>query len=291
MKVYDSKLKKEVEVFSNYQKSLSFFYETAIGRILLKIVICPWISKLYGFYQHTSLSKWKIKSFIKKNHIDMSEYPLETYSSFNSFFIRKIRPEKRPISFHENDFISCCDGKATLYPVTKDLVFSVKGSSYSVASILRDRELAKRYEGGSCLVLRLSVDDYHHYSFFDSGVVEKTYAIGGRLHTVNPIVYSKFSVFSENSRVVSVLKTDHFGTVTQVEVGALMVGKIVNYPVFQFERGQEKGYFEFGGSTIVLFIEKNQVRFLPFLPKYSGKMEVKVQLGSVLGHAISRTRK
>ena len=278
MQVYDYSSKTIVEIPSNQQKSLSFLYHTAVGRLLLKAMTRPWLSKIYGFYNHTWLSKWKIASFIRNHQIPMEDYKKEKYGSFNDFFIRTIRPEKRPISSSSRDFIACCDGKATLYPVTDDLLFSVKGSTYSVASILQNEALARRYEGGFCLVLRLSVDDYHRYC-----TIKKSYAIPGRLHTVNPIAYSKFSVFSENSRVVSVLKTEHFGIVTQVEVGALMVGKVVNHPVQKFQRGQEKGYFEFGGSTIVLFIEKDQVSFSSSFFTYSNQMEIRVQMGMVLG--------
>lgn len=128
------------------------------------------------------------------------------------------------------------------------------------------------------------MDDYHRYIFFDSGTLDRTYYIPGRLHTVSPIVYDFYRVFQENSRQVSVLETEHFGTVVQVEVGALMVGKIVNYPVQTFQKGEEKGYFEFGGSTIILLLEPNQVEIDSLILKYSKQgMEVKVKLGTVLG--------
>ena len=183
-----------------------------------------------------------------------------------------------------SDFISVGDSRLTVYPIDKNLTFPVKQSEYCVSSILQDEKLAKRYQDGLCIVFRLCVDDYHRYSFFDSGKIKNTYFIPGRLHTVSPIVYEHYQVFQENSRQVSVLETDHFGTVAWVEVGALMVGKIVNHPKKEFQRGEEKGYFEFGGSTIVLFLEKNQLEIDPLILKYSSeKVEVKVSLGTVIG--------
>ncbi len=284
MRIFDYQKNKEIEVPQYNQKSLSFLYQTAIGRVFLKVITRPLISKIYGKYNNSKLSKHKIKSFVQKNHILLEEYEKKDYQSFNDFFTRKIIPSRRPISIEPSDFISICDSRLMVYPIDQNLIFSVKHSQYSVDSILQDEELSKKYQGGLCLVFRLSVDDYHRYSFFDSGKVKNTYFIPGRLHTVSPIVYEHYKVFQENSRQVSILETDHFKTVAWVEVGALMVGKIVNHSVKKFQRGEEKGYFEFGGSTIVLFLEKNQVEMDPLILKYSNQgIEVKVQLGTIIG--------
>ncbi len=284
MQVLNYKTKKEIEVKDHNQKSLSFLYETAIGRGILKILVYPWITKLYGKYNDSKLSTRKIKSFIKNNHIPMEEYEKQEYKSFNDFFTRKINLEYRNISRKEEDFISCCDNKLRVYPVNKDLIFKVKGSNYSVESILQDNLLAKKYEDGLCLVFRLCVDDYHRYIFFDDGEILKTSKIPGKFHTVNPIAYENFQVFRENNRELTVLETKNFGTVTQVEVGALMVGKIVNHPVKKFTRGEEKGYFKFGGSTIILFLEKDKLEIDPLILEYSSRgIETKLQMGEVIG--------
>lgn len=287
MRIFDFESKKEIEVSQYHQKSLSFLYETALGRFFLKFATLPFISKIYGMYNDSSLSKKKINSFIKEYNIDMSIYEKVDYKNFNEFFYRRIIPDYRPISKKDSDFISCCDSRVMVYPITNDLVFSVKNSQYSVESILQDKELAKNYKQGLCIVLRLCVSDYHRYCFFDSGVVRKHYPIKGKLHTVSPISYSHFKVFQENSREISVLETKNFGTVSQVEVGAIMVGKIVNHDIVDFERGMEKGYFQFGGSTIVLLIEKDKVKIDPVILEYSKKgIEVQVKLGSILGKKV-----
>lgn len=292
MRIFDFEQKREIEVSQYNQKSLSFLYQTAVGRFLLKGITKPWISKIYGKYNDSKFSKRKINSFIKTYKIKLEDYEKQEYLSFNDFFTRKIKPDKRSISIKSSDFISVCDSRLTVYPIDKNLIFSVKQSKYSVPSILNDENLAQRYQDGLCLVFRLCVDDYHRYSFFDSGSVKNTYFIPGRFHTVSPIVYEHYQVFQENSRQVSVLETDHFGNVTWVEVGALMVGKIINHPMEKFQRGMEKGYFEFGGSTIVLFIEKDQVEIDPLILKYSSEgIEVKVQLGTVIGKKIKSVRK
>lgn len=287
MKVLNYKTKTEIEVKDHNQKSLSFLYKTAVGRIILKIIVYPWLTKIYGKYNDSKLSTRKIKSFIKNNNISMEEYEKQEYKSFNDFFTRKINPKYREISKKEEDFISCCDNKLRVYSINKDLIFQVKGSNYNVNSILKDSNLAKKYEDGLCLIFRLCVDDYHRYIYFDDGEIVKTTKIPGKFHTVNPIAYENFQVFSENNREVSILKTKNFGTVTQIEVGALMVGKIVNYPVEKFERGEEKGYFKFGGSTIILLIEKDKLEIDPLILEYSNLgIETKLQMGEVIGKKI-----
>lgn len=287
MKVLNYKTKTEIEVKDHNQKSLSFLYKTAVGRIILKIIVYPWLTKIYGKYNDSKLSTRKIKSFIKNNNISMEEYEKQEYKSFNDFFKRKINPKYREISKKAEDFISCCDNKLRVYSINKDLIFQVKGSNYNVNSILKDSNLAKKYEDGLCLIFRLCVDDYHRYIYFDDGEIVKTTKIPGKFHTVNPIAYENFQVFSENNREVSILKTKNFGTVTQIEVGALMVGKIVNYPVEKFERGEEKGYFKFGGSTIILLIEKDKLEIDPLILEYSNLgIETKLQMGEVIGKKI-----
>lgn len=292
MRVFDYKKKKEIEVAQYNQRSLSFLYRTAVGRLLLKAITKSFLSKLCGKYNDSKYSKRKISSFVKKYHILLSDYEACEYHNFNEFFSRKLLPGKRKISKVAEDFISCCDSKVMIYPINDDLVFPVKQSNYSVCSILQDQDLAEKYKNGLCIVLRLTVDDYHRFCFLDDGVVEKTYHIPGRLHTVSPIVYDHYKVFHENSRQVSVLKTENFGTITQVEVGALMVGRIVNHPITNFKRGEEKGYFQFGGSTIVLFVEPNQVVIDPLFLEYSSyDVEVRVPLGTVLGKAVNSSKK
>lgn len=287
MEVLNYKTKTEIEVKDHNQKSLSFLYKTAVGRIILKIIVYPWLTKIYGKYNDSKLSTRKIKSFIKNNNISMEEYEKQEYKSFNDFFTRKVNPKYREISKKEEDFISCCDNKLRVYSINKDLIFQVKGSNYNVNSILKDSNLAKKYEDGLCLIFRLCVDDYHRYIYFDDGEIVKTTKIPGNFHTVNPIAYENFQVFSENNREVSILKTKNFGTVTQIEVGALMVGKIVNYPVEKFERGEEKGYFKFGGSTIILLIEKDKLEIDPLILEYSNlEIETKLQMGEVIGKKI-----
>lgn len=227
----------------------------------MRIVTRRWASKLVGAYFNSRLSRHRIKRYVKKNGIVMDDYIEEKYKSFNAFFTRRIKPERRPFDADPNAFIAPCDSVVSVYKLTDDCKFTVKGFDYDAKTLLKDETLSAKYAGGgTCIVFRLSVTDYHRYFFIDGGTAHGNTFIKGRLHTVQPISLEKRRVLTENCREVTVLDTDHFGCVTQVEVGALMVGKIVNaVKEGRFERGQEKGWFEFGGSTVVLLLEKDAV--------------------------------
>lgn len=243
-------------------KSIKFLYNNFIGNLCLKFITLRFVSKIVGAYLDSKLSKPRIKKYIKKNSIDMSLFIEENYKSFNEFFIRRIKPEKRPFTLKENEFPSPCDGKVSIYKINEYSKFQIKGFTYTTETLLENKDLAYKYKDGYCVVLRLSVEDYHRYFYIDECSKSSNTFIKGKLHTVQPYALSKRKVFSENCREYTIMHTKNFGDVTQVEVGAMMVGRIVNnHEEGSFSRGEEKGKFEFGGSTIVLLIEKDKVEF------------------------------
>lgn len=242
--------------------SLRFLYEKKLGAPFLKLLTSRFVSRAVGKYLDGRLSKGLIKGYVRKHGIDMNEYVKEDYPSFNAFFTRRIRPGLRPFDFSPEAFVSPCDGKLSVFPVKEGGRFEIKGFSYSAETLLRNAELAEKYRGGWCLVFRLTVEDYHRYFYIDGGSKGENVFIEGRLHTVQPIALEHRRVFTENCREYTVLHTENFGDVTQVEVGAMMVGRIVNNQgAGSFQRGEEKGRFEFGGSTIVLLVEREKVVF------------------------------
>jgi len=267
MLAYSRKSKKLISL--KKRGLLKFLYTSFIGRLLLKVLVNKKISILYGKYNDSRLSCYKIKKFIKDNNINMREYKTEKYDSFNNFFTRNIILSKRPMDIDKNKLISVADSKLTVYKINEDLMFEVKSSKYSIESLIKNKTLARGYKNGLCLVFRLDVDDFHRYCYLDNGNLLKRKYIDGFLHTVNPVVYDKHKVFAENCREYSVLETENFGTVVQIEVGALMVGKITNNNLKEFKKGEEKGYFSFGGSTIIILIKDNQVKIDDDILKYS----------------------
>lgn len=240
---------------------LSFFYETALGRILLKPLICPWVSRMAGSFLSSFASRFLIRPFIRSNDLDMTQFEPGPYRTYNDFFARKIRPEKRPIDRDPMHLISPCDSKLTVLPITQDGIFTLKHTPYTLSELLKDPELAVAYEGGYALIFRLTVDDYHRYCFPCDGEVSDPVWIPGVFHTVNPIANDHFPIYKENTREYCVLHTKEFEDILMMEVGALLVGKIVNHPQDNpVLRGREKGYFQFGGSTVVLLVKKDTVQ-------------------------------
>lgn len=251
---------KKVSNITNQDKLLSFLYTNILGRMLLKPLIQPQVSKLAGRYLSSALSKWLIPKFIERNEIDMDIYEECDYSSFNDFFTRKIKPDCRPVPEDLDVLISPCDCLATVYPIQENTTFSIKNTEYTLRSLLRSPRLAKRFRGGYAYVLRLTVEDYHRYLYSVSGKQSKNYHIDGTFHTVNPIANDYLPIYKENTREYTVIRSKEFGDVLQMEVGALLVGKISNHKQSTvITRGEEKGFFEYGGSTIVVLTQKGRV--------------------------------
>jgi phosphatidylserine decarboxylase len=243
--------------------------------MLLKIAITKPISNIYALYMNSRLSKRKIKKFISDNNIDMDEYISKEYDSFNDFFIRKIKKDRRTI---DNGLIAVCDSKLLVYKIDDNLKLNIKNSVYSIKDLIGDDRKYKY-----ALVFRLCVDDYHHYVFPDDGRVVSSKYIKGKLHTVQPIALKKYKVFHENSREVTFLDCDNLGDVCYIEVGAMMIGKIVNEPIKEFKKGQEKGHFEFGGSTIILLINKDINIDEKIIEHTNKDIETIVKLGESIG--------
>ena len=254
---------------------------------LLPLLSAKWVSDVAGAFMDSRLSTPFIKGFIQSNGIDMTEYPAERYGSFNQFFTRQILPEKRPgrTASPAESLISPADSRLTVYPIADDLTFRVKYGTYSVASMLGDARLAAEYAGGWCMVFRLSVDDFHRYCFFDSGRMGASWRIDGKYYTVQPIALRTHDYFKENTRECTLLETDNFGKAVHIEVGATFVGRIANRPGIEtFARGEEKGRFEFGGSTVILLLKKDTAVIDSDILENSAKgAETRVRIGETVG--------
>ena len=256
--------------------------------MILKPISTRPVSRVCGRFLDSRFSRPLAARYMRKNHIDPNDYYGAPYKTFNSCFTRRIHEECRPIDMDPNALISPCDGYLSAYRIQKGTILPVKQSRYTISSLLDNSSLANRYNDGVCLVFRLSVNQYHRYCYIDEAEKLDNHFIPGQLHSVRPIALEKYPVFIRNCREYTVMRTKHFGTVTQIEVGALLVGKIVNHHGFySSKRGEEKGMFEYGGSTIILLFEKNRV-VLPesyFSDSDQGR-ETLVRLGEKIGSAV-----
>ena len=277
-----------IEQPGDQDRLLGALYGCLPGRALLRLLICPTISKAAGAFLSSRFSRGLIQPFIRKNNIDMTQFdPSDpaAYSNYNEFFSRKIRSGMRPIDPVPKHLIAPCDSKLTALPIGEDSRFTLKQTPYTLESLLRNPQTAEKFIGGYALIFRLTVDDYHRYCYIADGTISESTRIDGVLHTVNPIANDHYPIYKENSREYSILHTENFGDVLMMEVGALLVGKIVNHrengPVV---RGQEKGYLQFGGSTVVLLLHKDAVQIdADILENSRMNIETIVRMGEKIG--------
>ncbi len=268
---------------------LSFLYDNPFGKTaILPIAKRKFISEWYGRKMDKLSSVDKIQGFVDQLDIDMSESikAIDEFSSFNDFFYRKLKPEARPIG---EGFVSPGDGKLLAFERVSDVgSFFVKGREFTLTEFLADRELAERYADASMIILRLAPNDYHRYHFPYAGIPSASKQIKGHYYSVSPYALaSNFTkVFCENKREITTLKTPDKGEILLIPVGATMVGSILSsyQPDTAVAKGDEMGYFAFGGSTIVILIDREQIQIDADLIKNTkNKMETFVKMGERIG--------
>ena len=243
---------------------LNWLYHNPVGEATLWVIAKRKIvTSLYGDAMEKPSSADKIMPFVKEYKVDLSIAQQQRFKSFNDFFIRQLKPEARPIVADSLAIASPADGKILAYENVNNSDFYIKGFRFNVDSFLNDKELSKKYENGAMIVFRLAPPDYHRYHFPVSGVTgSSNIKIDGDYYSVNPLALrKKAEIFWLNKREYGVIKSPIFGDVAMVEVGATMVGSMIQtYTGTTVKKGQEKGYFKFGGSTVVLLFEKDKIK-------------------------------
>ena len=190
----------------------------------------PWISKVAGWFCDKKMSSWYITSFIKKHNINMNEaeHPLHTYTTFNEFFIRKLKKSARPFDHDNHVMISPADGTIFVVEnITQNMQFPVKESHFNLSKFLGSIPLAQAYEGGTLLLFRLSPWDYHRFHFPVDCTPQHAHTISGKFESVHPLVYQAgIQPLTENERHLTLLNTELYDDIIMVSVGALFVGAI-----------------------------------------------------------------
>lgn len=273
------------------EKWIRWAYQSASARPIEKLLFrSALVSRLMGAWFDSRFSKPKIRAVVDELSIDMSEAVDDTgsFTCFNDFFIRHLKPEVRPYSDDPKDIVSPADGRVLVFPeLAEDVFVPVKGYPMSVRSMLPG--IADRFIGGALAIARLCPADYHRYHFPAGGRITDARDINGALHSVNPIALGAGpDVFGENKRSWTLIETDTIGSYCFVEVGAFGVGSIVNTRTSGAVRKmEEKGYFKFGGSTVVVVFEPGKVQFAADLVANSARgRETLVKLGQPLATAI-----
>ncbi|MEX0305568.1 MAG: archaetidylserine decarboxylase [Leisingera sp.] len=273
------------------EKWIRWAYQNASAKPVEKLLFrSSLVSRFMGAWFDSRFSKSKIRAVIDELSIDMEEAtaPADSYSCFNDFFVRNLKPEARPYSDNPKDIVSPADGRVLVFPeLAEDVFVPVKGYPMSVRTMLPG--LADRFLGGALAIVRLCPADYHRYHFPAAGRITQAQDIQGALHSVNPIALGAGpDVFGENKRTWTLIETNNIGTYCFVEVGAFGVGSIVNTRTSgDVQKMDEKGYFKFGGSTVVVVFEPGKIRFSDDLAANSAKgRETLVKVGQPFATAL-----
>ena len=272
------------------QSLLHWLYATATGRLFFRTFLNrPFCSRLVGRWQQSAWTRRQIRPFAERYRIDLEELelPLDHYRNFNDFFIRRLKPQARPCDPDPTRLCSPADGKVLVYPRLDPVDrLPVKSCAFTVDSLLGEIVDPAPYRGGAALVVRLAPYDYHRFHFPADGQAAPAAMVAGGYHSVNPLALERVpDIFHRNRRAICQLDTPHFGKIACVEVGALNVASIVQtYAPGPCARGGEKGYFQFGGSTIVLLFAPGTVAFDDDLVTDSAAgLEVHVRTGAGVG--------
>lgn len=267
---YFNRMTGQTEVEKVYgDKFIKFLYTSIAGQKIGTLFTNKYFSKTYGAFQDLPSSSRKVRPFIEKFNINIGEYEpgtrpaldqRDSYKTFNEFFIRRFRLGKRSFVTDPHRMPAFAEARYVGFDsITDERLYPVKGLYLKAKDLIGNDQVSKIFEGGPLLIARLCPVDYHRYHYPDNGKVLDHFRVPGAYDSVNPFALRyKNQIFIKNERYVSILQTENFGRLAYIEVGAICVGKIVQSHRWTkpFMRGEEKGYFLFGGSTVVLLGEK-----------------------------------
>lgn len=299
---YFHRAKKTVETEQVYGEGwLRWTYGNPLGRLALELVVKrALLSRIYGWRMNRRYSAQAILPFITKYDLDVDEFVKSPFAfkTFNDFFFRALKPGTRPVVAGERIAVLPADGRHLAFQdVDAADSFYAKGQSFSLAGLLGEadlqsgeQKLAREFAGGSLLISRLCPVDYHRFHFPADGTPGETRLINGWLYSVSPLALRRnLAYLWENKRMVTFIDSPVFGRVAMVEIGATMVGSILQ----SFTSGQavakggEKGLFRFGGSCVVTIFQKSRIKFdADLLAQSARRLEVYARMGERLGEAL-----
>lgn len=277
------------------EKYLKFLYYNPLGELPLNLVVKKkFLTEYYGKKMDKPESVKKIPSFIEQADINIAEAKkrVEEFKSFNDFFYRELKEGARTVDYRENVLASPVDGKILAFEnLDREKEFYIKGDKFTLEEFFADKELANKYKNGVFMIIRLAPIDYHRFHFPADGEISESKLIDGVYYSVSTYAIKKnFRILCENKREYSILKTEKFGDIAMFEVGATMVGGIKqSYKSNSYvKKGEEKGYFYFGGSTCVLVFERGKVKIDEDLLENTKKgIETKVYMGEKIGISLN----
>lgn len=294
--VYINRATQKEEIEKVYgSKALGFLYGNSFLSKLFGVPLSfllsrfSFFSAFFGYWQKQPWTKKKIKPFVKAFEVDSSEFleDVDQFNSFNDFFIRKLKSEARPIAQGNDVAIIPADGRYLFYPnIELADGFVVKGEKFNLETLLGDKKLAEHYVHGTMVIARLCPSDYHRFHFPCDCIPGESRIINGWLYSVNPVAVKKdIHIFTQNKRSICELETKNFGKILYIEIGATSVGSIhqTYTPFLPYAKGAEKGYFSFGGSSLILLFEPGAIKLEEDLARFPPHVEIRCLLGQSLG--------
>jgi phosphatidylserine decarboxylase len=299
---YFHRAKKTVETEQVYGEAwLRWTYGNPAGRLGIELVVKrALLSRFYGWRMNRRYSAQKVLPFISEYDIDVDEFAKSPFAfkSFNDFFFRALKPAARPVEPGDRVAVLPADGRHLAFQdVEAADSFYAKGQRFLLSGLFgeehlkpEEQTLAGEFAGGSLLISRLCPVDYHRFHFPVGGTPGEPRLINGWLYSVSPIALRRnLAYLWENKRMVTLLDSPAFGRVAQVEIGATMVGSILQ--TFTGGRavakGEEKGLFRFGGSCVVTVFQRSRIKFdADLLEPATRQLEVYARMGERLGEAV-----
>jgi phosphatidylserine decarboxylase len=288
----------EIETEEVYgEPFMRWTYGTRMGKLALHgLAKRALFSQWYGWRMNRAISSKRVAPFIKKYGLNASEFleNPEVFKSFNEFFFRRLKPEARPIDRDPASAVFPADGRHLGFAdVSKIEGIFVKGQRLDLKKLIQDHRLAEKFSRGSMVLSRLCPVDYHRFHFPVGGIPEKPHFIEGPLFSVNPIALRQNIRFLfENRRARSLIETPEHGSVLMFEIGATNVGSIeyTFVPGERVQKGAEKGYFKFGGSSMITLFEPGRVMLAEdLLQQTRQQIELYARIGDRLGTLLSRS--
>lgn len=270
------------------EKLLRFLYnQNSYSSGLLRHLLSksPLTSIVFGKIVKMPWTKRFIPNFIKEQGIKMEDFQEKTYKNFNEFFMRHINPSKRPLS--DDSIIAPCDGRYLFYQdLSEKNSFYFKGQKLSLFHLLNDPHLESLFANGSMVISRLAPPDYHGFHFPADVKLNSTKLINGHLFSVSPIALREMvHVLTENKRMLIDMTSPIHGNILQVVIGATNVGSIlINKECGkEYKKGEELGFFSFGGSMVITLFQNATITFnSTLLSRTKNNQEVLLKMGNSL---------
>ncbi len=291
---YYDRYRKTIETEQVYGEGwLRWTYGGTLGRFALWLVVKrAFMSRYYGWRMSWRASANKILPFIVDYNLDVDEFAKKPFSfkTFNEFFYRALKPGARPVAEGERVAVLPADGRHLAFQTLDGTEgFYAKGQRFDLMAFLDNPTLAAEFGGGSLLISRLCPVDYHRFHFPVGGTPGEPRLINGWLYSVSPIALRRnLAYLWENKRMVTLVESPVFGRVAVVEIGATMVGSIMQtfVPGRTVAKGEEKGLFRFGGSCVVTIFQPGRIKLdADLVQRSAAGLEVYARMGDRLGTA------